>query len=573
MANPEHVERLVESTADQWNAWRDEHKYDTIDLSGDPVGSRRKDGGLLTEESRGDFRGFNFIGVDLTRTSFAESDLSGADLSGTIYNQVLLVGAKMHETNLSVSEFRDSFFHMSDMTSATLTNARFRNSFLKGTILSGAKLDETDFATSDLTAAVLTGCDLSTTKLSNATLTCTALHYSDVNVHSSMPQFAQNIVDDGLADLVEDVIDKLQTGQRKIADGEALDEKEIELVRRFVPVRLPGDGKLGNVSSVSDLFQVVGSKIELFRSQFGSRRFRVYYRGHGCWRRQMMSSLDRDDLRKFESELLRDLTMIEPDEFRDALSILDQLTLARHHSLPARLLDVTRDPLVALYFACHEIDPCANDEGHGSCTRDGKIHMLVTPTEMLKPYDSDAVSVVAAMSQLRPVEQDVLLTKCPDRRSLSDVLTYGPHATHHRPGYSDVMQRLVNFVARDKPYFRNSIDPRDFFRVFVVEPRVAFSRVRAQSGAFLVSGFHKEFEARMVEENGPEVPVYDHYMIDIPRDSKPDILKQLEYAQINEVTMLPGLEPVARSIGKRYGAPDEKPPVWPDSYRYTGGET
>ena len=190
--------------------------------------------------------------------------------------------------------------------------------------------------------------------------------------------------------------------------------------------------------------------------------------------------------------------------------------------------------------------------------------MLVTPTEIVKPHDSDAVSIVAAMSQLRTVEQDVVLTKCPDRKSNSEIQNHRPNVDHSRPSYDSVMRRLVHFVARDKPYFKNAIDPRDFFRVFVVEPRRAFTRVRAQSGAFLLSGHHKEFEAEKIAANGPGIPIYDHYTIDIPRSFKPKIMEQLEYAQINDVTMLPGLEPVAGHLASKYKGPDPNEPWFLD---------
>ena len=99
---------------------------------------------------------------------------------------------------------------------------------------------------------------------------------------------------------------------------------------------------------------------------------------------------------------------------------------------------------------------------------------------------------------------------------------------------------------------KNAIDPKDFFRVFVVEPRRTFTRLSAQSAAFLISGFHRNFEADQIAQNGPEFPIYGHYTIDVPRESKSEIIRHLGYNRINDETMMPGLEAVAEAIASRY---------------------
>lgn len=567
MANPEHVKKLVTSSKEEWCKWRGDNRYERIDLSGVAVFVSRSLVGKKTEDERADFRGFNLSNTKITETRFDTSDLTGADLTNTTINDASFSVTKMHRAKLSGSEFLNCNFESSDMTGADLTSAKFPGSNLRGANLSAAILHRSDFRGSDLTGATLDECDLNSTDMVGANLTCSSLQFAGVIRDVYWNELAQTAVDYGLAESNEEVFDRISEASSKIEFGGSLSSSDHVIARFMSKLERIGEAELGRVSSVQDIFGVIEKTVGKYEDRYGDRRFRVYYRGHGCGDWPMMSSLDRNRSRIFEPDLLGELTMIDPEDFSDAGSLVDRLVLARHHSLPARLLDVTRDPLVALYFACHEAEPCKNQDGHERCSRDGRIHMLVTPSEMVKPHDSDAVSLVAAMSQLRPVEQNVALTICPDRKvrgaSRYKCLTPG----HLRPSYEAVIQRLVHFVARDKPYFRNAIDPRDFFRVLVVEPRRAFTRVRAQSGAFLLSGYHTEFEADKVAVNGPAIPMYVHHTIDIPSHRKTEIMRQLEYAQINEVTMLPGLEPVARHLASKYKGPQWEDLMDEDGYR------
>lgn len=79
----------------------------------------------------------------------------------------------------------------------------------------------------------------------------------------------------------------------------------------------------------------------------------VFYRGHADKSWGLRPSILRtpNGVEK-EHLLFRDMVAHMPQSFSQCRSALDYLVQMQHYELPTRLLDVTTNPLVALYFAC-----------------------------------------------------------------------------------------------------------------------------------------------------------------------------------------------------------------------------
>ena len=155
------------------------------------------------------------------------------------------------------------------------------------------------------------------------------------------------------------------------------------------------------------------------------------------------------------------------------------------------------------------------------------------PRGLIKSFNSDTVSIIANFAKLRHAEQNLLLGKTEKDTDEGEGLGLADE-------HSEVMGRLYHFIRHEKPYFLEKIDPRDLFRIFVVEPQQSFERIRAQSGAFLISVSHERFERNEILELNPGIPVYDHYTLTVLGESrKDDIMKDLRLLNITHESLFP----------------------------------
>src|SRR5208337_1044332 len=238
------------------------------------------------------------------------------------------------------------------------------------------------------------------------------------------------------------------------------------------------------------------------------------YRGHSDKKYNLTPSLfRRKEYRRDEKNILRELISIQPKEFRDDKTAFEQLVRMQHYSLPTRLLDITYNPLVALYFVCLD-----------RFDKDGEFLRFYIRKSNIKYCDSDTVSCIANLSNLTGRQRDEI-------RHTQDSETLNG---------SDVGERLLHFIKVEKPYFLPKIGLSDLKSIFAVKPKQTNQRILAQQGAFLIFGLRSALRGN---EFGIEV-----FRTKVPARAKRDILDELDGINIHASTLFPEIESAAKYI-------------------------
>ena len=177
---------------------------------------------------------------------------------------------------------------------------------------------------------------------------------------------------------------------------------------------------------------------------------------------------------------------------------------------------------------------------------DGCLHVFVVPKRLEKPFDSDTISVITNFAKLSSFEKDLLLSK--PKSLFESNKPYRKMTPRRLERYSDFMGCLYQLTEQEKPYFKERIDPRDLFRIFVIEPQQSFERIRTQSEAFLISAFHERFERDEIIKWNPDIPVYGNYKLVVPTAKKQYIMEELRLLNVTREVLFPGLDESAKAI-------------------------
>lgn len=249
----------------------------------------------------------------------------------------------------------------------------------------------------------------------------------------------------------------------------------------------------------------------------------LYFRGHSDTNYKLIPSLFRiKGWEKEESKMFNEIMVQCPLHFNNCKTNFERLVEMQHYGIPTRLLDITTNPYVALYFSVvHDVE------------RHGEVVLLKGVEELTHSADSNYVYVLSNLAKLKYQDKKRLMRSDP---TSSD----------------DVYSALLSEIKKDIPSFDMNVDQLDLKSYFFVNALMSNDRIRNQDGAFVLCGLISE-DIKEYNLNALRLCVDNRNpILFIEKESKKNILKDLDTMFVNEVKLFPGIESTSKYIREKY---------------------
>lgn len=271
-------------------------------------------------------------------------------------------------------------------------------------------------------------------------------------------------------------------------------------------------GKI-EINSVKEYVEMIQSADIILENRRGENS--VFYRGQSNIEFDLKPSVYRNNVKDIEDKVYLKVLTECSNEFDTNMAHIDIISKMQHYGVPTRLLDVTTNALVALYFACDDKD---------NIDKDGCVFIFNPHKKDIKQFDSDTISILSSLPRFNSDDKKNLLKFAEKYREKIEEFNK-----------QDVVKRLLHEVKKEKPAFENIINPEHLLNNYFLLPKKNNPRIIRQGGAFVIYGLQDE-------------EVKNQGKVTIQKQSKKKILKQLRNFGISKDSLYPELYKVSEYI-------------------------
>ena len=277
-------------------------------------------------------------------------------------------------------------------------------------------------------------------------------------------------------------VDKVYYSEKENIDSDEYDRisytiREIQSVSDY----------LRAVESILSNYYICGdfSPIKRFENLFSLRENKlksimlegVFFRGQSEEFEFIIPSIFRDTKHiENEHELIKEAEISYPLEIQKIKYQSDKLALMQHYGLPTRILDITTNALVALYFAVSE-----------NKDKDGVVYLFNKKANKKEVLTSKSIFVI-----VKTVLANLTFRKIKNK----EILLSSFRKVNYR--ILSIIEKIYDTIKMDIGFIPTNIKISDFYGLNLVTPLEADERIIRQNAMFMIFGLdgiynsHKE---------------------------------------------------------------------------------